>query len=216
MTAPINSGSEYFNYKNSFSIILLGLADSDCNFLFADIGTHGRMSDGGVFYDSLIYTEIQENEIFPEASSLPGRDVPVPYVFVADAAFSLSERIMKPYPGVPPNESRQRIFNQHLSRARVVIECTFGILTSAFRVFEKTHVATARKGNITLTCVILHNFLKKSKTSQSMYMPEGTIERFLQEGHNLLVPLTQIPRRATQNAKQIRDEFASYFYTLRH
>lgn len=49
-----------------------------------------------------------------------------------------------------------------------------------------------------------------------MYMPEGTIERFLQEGHNLLVPLTQIPRRATQNAKQIRDEFASYFYTLRH
>lgn len=91
LQAPINSGSEYFNYKNSFSIILLGLADSDCNFLFADIGTHGRMSDGGVFYDSLIYTKIQENEIFPEASSLPGRDVPVPYVFVADAAWLIRE-----------------------------------------------------------------------------------------------------------------------------
>ncbi|KAJ8966793.1 hypothetical protein NQ314_003289 [Rhamnusium bicolor] len=79
-----------------------GLADSDYNFLFADIGSHGRMSDGGVFNDSLLYHKIQNNENFPEATCFPGRKVPVPYVFVADAAFALSDRIMKTYPGVPP------------------------------------------------------------------------------------------------------------------
>nr|CAI5856057.1 unnamed protein product [Callosobruchus analis] len=124
---------------------------------------------------------------------------------------------MKPYPGVPPNGSQQRMFNQHLSRTRVVIECTFGILISVFRLFEKPVLLQPEKATlITLTCVILHNFLKKSRTSKNMYMPEGTIERFLEEGQNLLVPLTQTPKRATQNAKQIRDEFASYFYALRH
>lgn len=215
--APINSGSEFFNYKSNFSIILLGVADSDYNFLFADIGTHGRMSDGGVFNDSLLQHKLQEIDKFPQSSSLPGRNLPVPYVFVADAAFALSDRIMKPYPGVPPNGSQQRIFNQQLSRARVVIECTFGIMTSVFRVFEKPMLLEAEKATlITLTCVILHNFFKKSRTSQNMYMPEGTIQRLLHEEQTLLLPLNKTPRRPTQNAKEIREEFAAYCYSLMH
>ncbi|KAJ8963591.1 hypothetical protein NQ314_005532 [Rhamnusium bicolor] len=175
------------------------------------------MSNGGVFNDSLLYHKIQNTENFPEATCFPGRKVPVPYVFVADAAFALSDRIMKPYPGVSPYGSQQRIFNQHLSRARVVIECTFGIMTSVFRVFEKPMLLQPDKAAIiTLTCVILHNFLKKSRTSRNMYVPKGTIERLIQEEQNLLLPLTQTPRRPTEKAKRIRQEFAAYLYSLRH
>lgn len=139
LQAPIKSGFEFFNCKHSFSIILLALADSDYNFLFADIGTHGRMSDGGVFNDSLLYQQIITNKAnFPEVTPLPGRNRPVPYILVADAAaFALSSSAMKPYSGVPSYGSRERIFNQRLSRARVVVECTFGIMTSVFRVFAK-------------------------------------------------------------------------------
>lgn len=106
---------------------MLALADSDYNFLFADIGTHGRISDRGVFSDSLLCQKINENEVFPESIPLPARNMPMPYVFVSDAAFALSKRLMKPCPGVPPCGSQQRIFNQQLSRARVVIECSFGM-----------------------------------------------------------------------------------------
>jgi hypothetical protein len=43
LQAPAYSGSEYFNYKQYFSIVLLGVADADYCFLFADVGGQGRI-----------------------------------------------------------------------------------------------------------------------------------------------------------------------------
>ncbi|RVE45299.1 hypothetical protein evm_010071 [Chilo suppressalis] len=60
---PIDSGSEYINYKKTFSIVLLALVDSNYNFIFADIGCQGRISDGGVFRNSLLWNKICLNEL---------------------------------------------------------------------------------------------------------------------------------------------------------
>ena len=48
ITPPPGSGSEYFNYKQRFSIILLAVAGPDYECLYADIGSNGRMNDSGV------------------------------------------------------------------------------------------------------------------------------------------------------------------------
>lgn len=47
--APVHSGTEFFNYKGFFSIILLAVVDANHNLVHANVGCQGRFSDGGVF-----------------------------------------------------------------------------------------------------------------------------------------------------------------------
>ena len=46
---PYNSGSEFYNYKGFFSIVLLAIVDYDYKFIFADVGCQRRMSDSEVY-----------------------------------------------------------------------------------------------------------------------------------------------------------------------
>lgn len=79
---PPRSGSEYFNYKTYFSIVLFALVDADYKFLYANVGCQGRISDGGVFNNSALCRMLNNNSLnLPDNKPLPGRNVPVPYFF---------------------------------------------------------------------------------------------------------------------------------------
>ena len=58
---PPGSGSLYFNYKGNFSVVLLALVDANLKFLFVDVGTNGRISDGGVWGKSQLKKAIVIN-----------------------------------------------------------------------------------------------------------------------------------------------------------
>lgn len=49
LQALIHSGSDFYNYKSTFSIVLFAVVDARYNFIYADIGCQDRISDGGVF-----------------------------------------------------------------------------------------------------------------------------------------------------------------------
>jgi len=90
---PPNSGSQYFNYKHYFSIVLLALVDANYRFLYVDIGCYGRMSDGGVYNNSSLAEALANNTLhIPAPEVLSSSDITAPYVVVADDAFAL-----KPY-----------------------------------------------------------------------------------------------------------------------
>ncbi|XP_022180908.1 protein ALP1-like [Myzus persicae] len=138
LQAPINSGTEYFNYKGFFSIVLFAVVDANYNFTYANIGCQGRISDGGVINETKFKKSLEDNTMnLPSPCKLPGRNKSTPFVFVADDAFPLTCNIMKPYAGTQEKGSMKRIFNYRLSRARRVSENTFGIISSVFRILRK-------------------------------------------------------------------------------
>ncbi|KAL4126047.1 hypothetical protein QTP88_010279 [Uroleucon formosanum] len=61
--APMFSGSEYYNYKNSFSIILMTVVDANYCFRYIDIGAQGRHFDGGVFDHCSLRHIIEQNKL---------------------------------------------------------------------------------------------------------------------------------------------------------
>jgi hypothetical protein len=48
IVAPPGAGSYFFNYKDYNSQVLIGIADSNYEFIYFNFGTNGRVSDWGV------------------------------------------------------------------------------------------------------------------------------------------------------------------------
>lgn len=80
MRAPPNSGSEYFNYKKQFSIVLLAKADFNAKFVSFNLGSPGSQFDGGIFKDSCLGNTCKLNHL-PEAANLGERATPIDTLF---------------------------------------------------------------------------------------------------------------------------------------
>lgn len=224
---PPNTATDFFNYKGHFSVVLLALVDADYCFTYVDIGCQGRISDGGVYNNSSLFSKLQNGQLnLPRDRQLPSSDKVLPCVFVGDSAFALTRHLMKPYPGLLDKGSPERVFNYRLCRARRVVENVFGIMASVFRVFRKPMMLDPEKvTNVTLTCVLLHNFMRKSHSSAKMYTPPGTFDtenegrlvpgtwRDDQSGMTSFMSTKRTPRKPGAIAKEIRTSFAEYFTT---
>ena len=104
----------------------------------------------------------------PSNGALPNSNRILPYVFIGDDAFGLRPHMMKPYLNqfLPID---QRIFNYQLSRARRIIENTFGIATTQFRIFRRPMIASIEKVvAVTKAVVSLHNFLLSVSNEKSL------------------------------------------------
>ena len=213
----------YFNYKKTFSIVLLAICNANYEFVFVDIGAAGKIGDG-----------IETNKFdFPNPSPLPNYqpDMLFPYTFVADEAFAMKPHMMRPYPRKNEVDKSQTVFNYRLSRARRVIENSFGILASRFRIFRRPIIAKAENViSIVKATVALHNLLMKSKSQQEnfLYCPDDFVD---QEGINgaqipgrwrnqsaapqRLIPInSQGSNNFTRNAKLVRNNFKEYFSSM--
>ncbi|KAB0804981.1 hypothetical protein PPYR_01951 [Photinus pyralis] len=159
--APAGSGSLSFNYKKTFSIVLLAMVDPEYRFIAVDVGGYGKNSDGGLFNNSRMGKALQNNTFgMPEDRPITENGKPLPFVIVGDEAFPSKTYLMRPYPGRGLSEDK-KIFNYRLSRARRVSENAFGILCQKFRVFlNKIQVHPNNVDKIVLSSLCLNNFLR--------------------------------------------------------
>ena len=82
-----------------------------------------------------------------------------PYVFVADEGFAMKRNMLRPYCRSDAIDEAKYVFSYCLSRLRRVIENTFGMLASRYRIFRRpiiAHIETVV--NITKACLALYNF----------------------------------------------------------
>lgn len=224
-----NTGSAFYNYKGQFSTVLLGVCDANLRFIYVSIGSAGRESDGGIFRNTDFGKHLMNGTLpLPPPKNLPNTNISPPLVFVADAAFPLLTNMMRPYPGTNLTADKI-IFNYRLSRARRLIENTFGVLSSRWRIFRKPIIASIPiVDNIVKACVVLHNWLRNEDlqvlAANRRYIPNGFVDqkdchgyvengRWRLEGqpHSWQNSVASTSRNSSNEAKQVRSCYTKYF-----
>ena len=108
MQPPTGSGSHYFNYKHTHSVVLMAIVGPDYECLYADVGTNGRISDGGVWNKCAFLKAVEDDKLnIPKPACLPLGKQEVPYLLVGDEAFALKPFLLKPYPQKDITPDRQ-------------------------------------------------------------------------------------------------------------
>ena len=116
-----NTGSLFHNYKSSFSLVLLGIADPSLKFLYVDIGCPGSKNDESIWNEYDFKRLLDSFPTVPEGT--------IPYHLLRDDAFGMTKNLMKPYPRSAIHLSDyEKVFNYRFSRGRRVVENAFGIL----------------------------------------------------------------------------------------
>lgn len=196
------------------------MVNANYEFIYCDVGAEGKNADGGTWDQCDLHKAILSGDIiFPPDIEIDNFRIPVH--FLADDAFPMSNRILKPY-SHRTLERRQQIFNYRLSRAHRLVENVFGILSSRFRVLKSEitlNVNTA--GDIVMTTCVLHNLLRQR--CGNAYMAPGScdsedIDYRVVPGDwrhedNLTGLLPTTARNSTNISKTMRDNLSHYFMT---
>ena len=138
----------------------------------------------------------------------------MPFVLVGDEAFPLQRHLMRPFPRRNVLANTQKIYNYRLSRARRIVENSFGILSQRFRVYNRRiYLDPPSVIAVAKATLVLHNYL--TRPSDRIYQQivedeDGTALRRQQE----ITKLQRLPRRGhhpTQEAMITRRNFSRYF-----
>lgn len=219
---PPSTGSYYFNYKGTHSVVMLALCNANYEFLYVDVGVNGRVSDGGVWKNCTL-KKLMENPInslkIPKSAKLPNSNKILPYIILADDAFPLQHNIMKPF-SFRSQSSRERIFSYRLSRGRRVIENAFGIMSSKFRIFQSPiNLSPDKVELIVLACAAMHNLLRRECSHDYTSVRSLDAE---DEATGLITPgswrdeyelpgLQPVPGRQNSEGKYVRERFMEHF-----
>ena len=220
---PAESGSFFYNYKRTHSMVLLAIADATYKFIAFDFGTNGKVSDGGVLRNTSFMRKLDANELhIPKERTVDNSTRTLPYVFLGDNAFPLRTDMLKPFQQCDLNCIEKKVYNYRVSRARRIVENVFGILAARFRIFHTAiNIKLEYIDEVVKATVALHNYLMSNSTISyappdsvaSEDLENGLVNPGLTSDNSRMVPLlnSHVSGNLPSNAKQVRREFMEYF-----
>lgn len=93
--SPPNSGSQFFNYKRTFSIVFVVLEDANYKCITVDVDSYGKNSDSGIYANSYFGKALEMDKFnVPKERNLPRTQCPTLNVIVGDKAFPLKTHLL--------------------------------------------------------------------------------------------------------------------------
>uniref|UniRef100_A0A6P7GBK3 Uncharacterized protein LOC114335663 n=1 Tax=Diabrotica virgifera virgifera TaxID=50390 RepID=A0A6P7GBK3_DIAVI len=173
-----------------------------------DIGAYGKDNDAGVFDTGLFRRAIECGKIkVPAKDFLPNSNIKAPFVLLGDSAFPLKTYLLKPFPdaNTVPVDDKDR-FNYRLSRARMVVVCSFGSIASKFGILSRPIATDVDNAiHIVKAITIIHNISRdlEAPSNQTSYSTTFQRQQSLRRSRRY--------NASTREALQTRDLFLNFF-----
>lgn len=146
---PADQQVAYRNRKCQHSVILQGICTAEKIFTDISAGYPGSMHDARVIRNSGIFSKATSDQscIFHNGQ----------YHLVGDSAYPLLPWLMVPHKDFGALTNCEKRYNKKLSKTRVVIENTFGLLKGRFRRLHMLDCNIDFAPYIVTACCVLHN-----------------------------------------------------------
>ena len=175
--------------------------DAEYRFLWIDCGSSVSCTDPQIFNRRDLREKLVDGNF--------GLPAPVPdlhYFLFGDDAFTLMPWMVKPYSRMQLTRE-ERITNYRISRDRMVVRNTFGILVNWFRVLLGTMEQMSKIfRDIVFTCVVLQNMLRTH---------QGTADKAPTPGNDVATHQNEqavyVPNQNSREAKHQRELLKDYF-----
>ena len=159
---------------------MLAACNADYESTLIDIGEADRQSDGGVFSNSnLSYAIVNGLLDFPEPENVNDSNFKLPFAFLGDDAIPMRTNLVEPYSAFHL-DLEKLITNYRISRARKIIDNTFGTLPARFCIFRLPILASVETVvSVTKCCVALHNYLISGRLTDegNAYCPNNFVDQ---------------------------------------
>ena len=196
LRAPALHSGAYVNRKGTHSINVQVICDASQYILNVFANYPGGSHDAFIMEQSVIPAVFE-------------RDPPPNGWLLGDNGYPLNTWCIVPY--ITPTTVREFSFNRRHSRARVVIERTFGVLKQRFRCLDKSggvlSYTPQKVASFCVACCVLHNIAKRHR----MVMPrisEARLRRLRELQAELEMPNPNANIAPAAAARILRDRLA--------
>ena len=159
---PTECPSDYYNRKGFYSIVIQGVVHSKGCFIDVNIGWPGKVHDARVLTNSTCYRKATSRNLLPNLKRVIN-GVEIPLLILGDPAYPLFPWMMKPFADNGQLTADEHHYNCLQSRARMVVENSFGRLKGWWRSLLKRmdYYDIQHTTNAIASCMVLHNICEQ-------------------------------------------------------